>query len=246
MEIKPLNREKQKHLYLQIAKQIQKKIETFELKEGDLIPSERELAETYKVSRITTKNAIEYLQEKGLVYREVGRGTFVAKPKMQKIFAFKGFSEFIRSTGRIPGSEIIEQNLLEADESIADELQIAIGDSYISIERIRTADKEPVALQKSYIPSHICPDLENKDITTRSLYSIFKEEYGIFPAWAEAEVRACLADEKEAQMLKIEKGNALLVVNALTLTEKFEVIEKVTTKYIGNYRDIYIGRQRIE
>lgn len=246
MDYSPLNREKQKHLYLQIAGQIMKKIENSEWKVGDMIPSERELADIFKVSRITTKKAIEYLQKKGLIYREVGRGTFIAKPKMQKIVAFKGFSEYIESKGGKPGSIILTQSLQKPASDVAIELQIDEDDLIFFIERIRTADGQVVALQTSLIPSMLCPGLDGQDLTNESMYRLFKNKYGIFPAWTEVVLQACLADEKEAQLLKIEPGDALLVVKALTYTEKFEVIEKVITKYVGNYMDLYIGRQRIE
>ncbi|NMC47606.1 MAG: GntR family transcriptional regulator [Chloroflexi bacterium] len=246
MEYSPLNREKQKHLYLQIAAQILQRIESAEWKDGDMIPSERELGDIFKVSRITAKKAVEYLQEKGLLYREVGRGTFIAKPKMENIVAFKGFSEYIASKGGKPGATIIEQSVQEPGARLAEELQIREDDLIVYIERIRTADGQIMALQSSSIRQALCPGLEQMDLANKSLYSIFKEHYGIYPAWTEVKMRASLADEEEARLLKIEPGEALLIVKALSFTEKFEIIEKVVTKYIGSSMDLYIGRQRIE
>lgn len=246
MDYLPLNREKQKHLYLQIAGQILERIENSEWKVGDMIPSERELADIFKVSRITTKKAVEYLQEKGLIYREVGRGTFIAKPKMENIVAFKGFSEYIASKGCKPGAIILSQSLQKPTPKLAAELQIKEEDLIVCIERIRTADDQIVALQTSSILNALCPGLEKQDLANKSLYTLFKNKYGIYPAWTEAVMQATLADQNEAQLLKIEPGDALLVVKALSYTEKFEIIEKVITKYVGSYMDLYIGRQRIE
>jgi len=246
MNYSPLNREKQKHLYLQIAGQIMEKIENSEWKVGDMIPSERELAEIFKVSRITAKKAVEYLNEKGLIYREVGRGTFIAQPKLQNIIAFKGFSEYIASKGGNPGSIILNQVVQKPTPQLAAELQINIDDSIVYVERIRTADNRYVALQTSFIQETLCPDLVDQDLQGKSLYSLFKEKYGIYPAWTEVVMQARLADQKEAELLKIELGDALLIVKALTYTEKFEIIEKVITKYVGKYMDLYLGRQKIE
>ena len=246
MNYSPLNREKQKYLYLQIARQIMDKIENSEWKVGDMIPSERELAEIFKVSRITTKKAIEYLHEKGLIYREVGRGTFVAQPKLQNIIAFKGFSEYIASKGGKPGSIILNQSIQKPTPKLAAELQINEDDSIAYVERIRTADDRYVALQTSFISEKLCPDLVDQDLHDKSLYYLFKEKYGICPAWTEVVMQASLADQQEAELLKIEPGDALLIVKAITYTEKFEIIEKVITKYVGNYMDLYLGRQRIE
>jgi GntR family transcriptional regulator len=246
MDYSPLNREKQSHLYQQIAAQIMEKITNSEWRVGDMIPSERELAEIFKVSRITTKKAVEYLQEKGLIYREVGRGTFIAKPKMENIIAFKGFSEYITSKGGKPGSIILQQALQKPSPKLAEELQINEDELIVYIERIRTADDQIMALQNSSILHALCPDLEKMELANKSMYAIFKERYGIFPAWTEVVMQATLADQNEAQLLKIEPGDALLVVKALSYTEKFDIIEKVVTKYIGKYMDLYIGRQRIE
>ncbi len=246
MDYSPLNREKQKHLYLQIARQIMEKIENSEWKVGDMIPSERELAEIYKVSRITATKAVEYLQEKGLIYREVGRGTFIAQPKLQNIIAFKGFTEYIASKGGRPGSIILNQSVEKPTPKLAAELQIKENDPIVHIERIRTADDRYVALQSSFIPEELCPGLVDQDLHDKSLYSLFKEKYGIYPAWTEVVMQARLADQQEAELLKIEPGDALLIVKALSYTEKFEIIEKVVTKYVGKFMDLYLGRQKIE
>jgi GntR family transcriptional regulator len=62
-------------LYAQIHGEIRRQIETDELKAGAAVPSERELAEICKVSRMTARQALNALKNEGFVYQERGVGT---------------------------------------------------------------------------------------------------------------------------------------------------------------------------
>ena len=232
-------------LYSQLYARLVEQITSGELKAGDRLPPERELALSMNVSRITARQAIEALAKKGLVYREQGRGTFVAEPKMRGLIGFTSFSEDMRQRGYTPKSQILIQELISVDEEAQKNLKIGKDKLALRLVRVRLADDRPVALQSALIPSHLCPGLENKDLQDLSLYSVLREDYDIHPAWTEAELEALPATAEEARLLQIEKGDPVLIVRGITYSDSFEIIETVRTVYRGIGLALYIGRQQI-
>ncbi len=245
MPLPPLNKNSTVPLYSQLYSWLAKQIETGAWKTGDRVPPERELAEQLDVSRITARQAIDALVDSGLVYRERGRGTFVAEQKMRDVMGFSSFSEDMRARGLTPHSQVLTQKLVEADETIQKALRINTEDPVLHLVRVRMADEIPIALQSAYINVSLCMGIENEDLSDRSLYSILREKYYIYPAWTEAAVEASPATAEEARFLQIEKNDPILVVKGITFTDSFEVIESVRTVYRGKGLAIYIGRQRI-
>lgn len=243
--IQRLNKNSHVPLYLQLSAQLVRKIENGELKPGDKLLSERELAETLGVSRITARLAIQELLKSGMVYREQGRGTFVAESRMRDVQGFTSFTEDMKSRGLRPGSHILNQEIIPVDEKLAQTLHLEIGDSALLLKRLRFANDRPVAIQTAYLPHRLVPGLESMDLTNRSLFEVLRQKYYIYPAWTEAAVEAAAASVEEAHLLNLRRGEPVLVVTGLTFTETFEIVESVRTIYPGKGLALYIGRQRI-
>src|SRR6202011_6040520 len=73
-------------LYEQIVLQIEDSIHKGELKIGDQLPAERELAEQFGVSRTAVREAVKALREKGIVEAHPGRGTFITNGSSHSIW----------------------------------------------------------------------------------------------------------------------------------------------------------------
>ena len=232
-------------LYRQLVDEFIRNIDSGELRPGDRLPSEREMVESLKVSRITARQALDTLEQLGLVYREQGRGTFVAEPRLHHVEGFSSFTEYVTRRGRRPSSRIIEQELIEADESLQSLLKLQRDEKVLRLVRVRLADDTPLALQFAYLPHRVCPGLENEDLASRSLYSMLREKYAVYPTWTEPQICATAASETEAELLELEPGAPVLVVNALTYTETFELIEQIRNVYRGTDFWLYVGRQRV-
>ena len=239
-----LNKHSHVPLYRQLFDKLAAQIQQGELQPGERIPSEREMAEQLHVSRTTARLAIDELVTSGLVYREQGRGTFVAEPRMRSLMGFASFSEDIIARGWQPSSQILKQEMVNVDEELQKTLKVSPKDPVLHLARLRKADGQPVALQYSYLCYRLVPGLEKQDLTNKSLFSILREQYYIYPAWTEAEIEAMAATAEEARLLEIEPGEPVLVVRGLTYTESFEIVESVKTVYRGRGLALYIGRQR--
>lgn len=245
MKLRLLDKNSSEPLYSQLYGRLMEKIEKGELKAGDRVPAERELAESLNVSRITARQAVDALVKSGLVYREQGRGTFVAEPRMRGVMGFSSFSQDMQSRGLHPSSVVLSLEVTAVDEKLQKTLKLSPQDLAIHLVRLRKADDTPVAFQSTYIPYSLCPGLEQEDFSSASLFSILREKYYINPAWTEVEMEALAASAEESHHLQINRDDPVLVVRGLTFTDSFELIESVRTVYRGNGLALYIGRQRI-
>lgn len=233
-------------LYRQLYNTILDQIDIGALQPGDRLPSERELGQMARVSRTTARIAIDEMVASGLAYREQGRGTFVAEPRMRSLMGFTSFTEDIIARGMQPSSLVISQKITSANARVAGQLKIEPGDEVLYLVRLRLADDKPVALQRTYLPMALVPGLETHNLTNKSLFKILRVEYGIYPEWTEAELEAVEATEELTQQLDVQPGAPILVVRGLTFSESFERIETVETYYRGQGMALYIGRQRLD
>ena len=245
MAARYLDKNSHEPLYRQLAKLLISQIHSGDYQAGNRLPSERELSESYKVSRITARQAIDLLFEDGLIFREQGRGTFVAEPRMRHLQGLTSFTEDMQARGFTPHSRILTQEVLQADGELQSSLRISAAQRILHLVRLRMADERPIALQASYISLALCPGLENEDFKDQSLFALLRSKYYLYPTWTEIDVQAVPASKDEAQLLEIRSNDPLLVIRGKTFTDSFEPIETVRTTYIGKGLALYIGRQRI-
>src|SRR5690606_25013339 len=87
-------------LYAQIKELLRERILDGSYKPHEQMPSESEMMATFGVSRITVRQALNDLQQEGLIFRIHGKGTFVSKPKaFQDLGKLQGFGEAMRQMG---------------------------------------------------------------------------------------------------------------------------------------------------
>lgn len=205
-------------LYYQLKEILIKRIKENEWPVNTRIPTERELCELYRVSRITVRQALDELEKEGLLYRKQGRGTFVTVPKLeQRLGSFYSFSEEIRKMGAVPEANIIDFDINESSEKISEILKIEKGAKIYSIKRLRKADNEPFAIETSYIPVSVAPGLSKASVEQNGLYNTLKDTFGIIPDEAEESFEAVLiAGEYEAARLNVKKNSAALKIERNT------------------------------
>jgi GntR family transcriptional regulator len=220
-------------------------IRSGEWKPGDLIPSERELGEQYGISRMTARQAITDLVNEGLFYREQGKGTFVSQRKItQQLIHLTGFTEDIRARGQRPSTKVLSAEMSPADETTAEKLRIPAGTLIFRLQRLRLADGEPLAIELSQISFKGCERLLEEDLENNSLYRILETKYGMPLMEADQELEAGLADNEEAEILKISVGSPVLFTRRTTYTERNQPIEYAKAIYCGNKYTFYTHMKR--
>ncbi len=231
--------------YHQLKEILREKIRSGEWKPGDIIPSERELSETYGISRMTTRQAITDLVNEGVFYREQGKGTFVTRHKItQQLMRLTGFTEDIRARGQQPSTKVLVAEMRPATEVVAEKLRISVGQLVFCIQRLRLADGEPLAIELSHINFKGCEKLLEEDLEQNSLYRLLESKYGVPPMEAEQELEAGLAGTEEAMLLKIPMGSSLLYTRRTTFTDRYQPFEYAKSVYCGNKYVFYTHLKR--
>ena len=188
-------------IYHQLEEFIKQQIEDGILKEEAIIPSEREYAQTFQISRMTVRQAINNLVLDGYLQRQKGRGTFVTKKKVeQELQGMTSFTEDMLSRGMNPSSTLLSFQIIPADSKIALGLRIDENESVYKIKRIRLADGAPMALETAYIPVEIVPGLTEEN-SNLSLYQYIEENLSLSISEATQEIEASIADSRRRRSI---------------------------------------------
>jgi GntR family transcriptional regulator len=203
-------------LYVQIAESLLERIRVGELVPEERLPSERELSKALNVSRMTLRAALRVLDNKGLLVRRPGDGTYVAKPKIERQAAkLVPFTESMRSRGYQASAQVIVFERRLAEVSVASKLKVPVSEPVYYFRRLRFVNKEPVLLETCTMPIYRFPRLEEHDLEKRSIYEIVETEYDIAPHHSEQSLEAVSATDFEAELLGIESGTPLVLERRL-------------------------------
>jgi DNA-binding GntR family transcriptional regulator len=181
---------------------------------GDQMPTEKDLAAWFGVSRMTLRHALGQLARRGLVTRAVGRhgGTFVAAPKLeQDLTTLAGFSEQLRRRGMVAGARVLSAAERPAGPAAAAALGIGEHDRVYEVRRIRLADGRPVALEHSLFPAAAFPGLLDGPLDG-SLYELLEVRYGQRPHRAKESLEPVTAGARDAEALEVREGAPLMLV----------------------------------
>ena len=166
--------------YYLVKKAIVENIDNEVYDSKEPIPSERELMETYQVSRITIRKAIDELVTEGYLYKVQGKGTYVKTDEgSNNLFSITSCTEGVLKLGLTPSKKVVVSELVDANVKRAKALEITTSDNVYMIGRILYADKEPLNYTLTFLPEKIFPGLSKYDLKKESLYQIITEVYGV-------------------------------------------------------------------
>jgi GntR family transcriptional regulator len=217
--------------YQRIRSIIWKRIEAGQLKPGDVVDSERELAKIHRVSLMTARHALTSLEREGVVERRRGAGTFVAPPKIH-FNKLMSYSEQMASRGLVAGSELLCSKIIDYEPEIAARLAVTPNHRLVKVERVRHAANEPFALEVCYLSAEEFGGLVSAPLGKGSLFSILERDFGIELAHADEEVDATAADTRIADLLSVPRGTPLLRIRQVIYSTK----GKATIYVLGFYR----------
>jgi GntR family transcriptional regulator len=212
---------------------------------GALLPSERLLAERYGVARATVTQAIDGLVARGLVYRVHGSGTFVAEPKFRQPLTLTSFTEDMRARGMTPGSVVRSQAVVPASEVVARHLALVPGTPVVHMERVRTADGEPMALERTHLPAQRLPGLEEADLTDASLYELLERDWGVRVAEADQWANVVRLTDEEAALLHVSADQPALLFQRVTRDPSGAPVEYVRSLYRGDRYEVHTRLERL-
>ncbi|MER5967602.1 GntR family transcriptional regulator [Streptomyces sp. NPDC002057] len=210
----------------------------------ELLPSERELMARFHVSRMTVRRAVERLAQEGRVYRVQGAGTFVAEQStISKSLRLSSFSEDIRARRMTPDSRLLVRERVEADLVCARDLRLTPGTAVVHLERLRTADGEPMCLENVWVPESLVPGLADDTAAPQSLYGLL-ERAGAAPQSADQTIRATVLDPRQAELLDVPAHFPALEVERVTRDARGRSVERAVSLYRADRYDFKLTISR--
>lgn len=219
-------------LYIQLQDIIIKKIEEKKYLPGEAIPSERKMAETYGVNRMTVKRAVNKLVELGYLIRKPGAGTYVAQRDYKKIdlsymnetTGNSGVSAMLRMSGMETSSKVLGCGEITGSKYLNYKLALGKEDNVYGLHRVRLADGQPFAIEYTYVPQKNFDDIEKFDFSKVSLYD-YMDTKEHMPVHFIQNLVICEANEKVAELLDIERGTAVFKIEYQGADEDYNMVE---------------------
>ncbi|MEI4780355.1 GntR family transcriptional regulator [Streptococcus pasteurianus] len=225
--------------YIRIHDAIKKEIDEGVWEIGQRLPSERDLADDYEVSRMTLRQAITLLVEEGILERRVGSGTYVASHRVQeKMRGTTSFTEIVRSQGKTPSSQLISYQRKPANETEIQQLQLKATDTVVRMERVRFADNVPLVFEVASIPEKLIQSFKQEDITEHFFQTLTDNGYEI--GKSQQTIYAKNASERVANYLKVPKNHAVLALTQVSYFTDGRPFEYVHSQYVGDRFEFYL------
>ena len=179
-----------------------------------MIPSERSLSETLQISRMTVRKAVDILVASKKLYRVNHKGTFIQEQKLYQVFnTLMGFTDEVIAAGGKPSSIILKFNVIEADETIAQKLNILKTSSVYQVIRLRKMDHQPMMIQESYYPFDII-HLDHQ-IINNSIYRHIQQTLHLPMESSIQEIKAVLLSKEDAALLEMEAGSPTIYTESI-------------------------------
>lgn len=200
---------------------------------GHTLPSERKLSEALGISRVTVRRALDEMAREGRVRRRQGAQTRIVDRVQKALSQITGFSEELAARGSRPGHRWVSRQTVLPTPTEAMALNLSTQDPVVRLVRIRTADDEPLAIERATIPQSILPD---GAMVEASLYAVLRL-LGAEPVRGAQRIRAGIMAPVEAELLRAEVGSPLLIIERRCYLADGRPVEFTETRYNGALYD---------
>ncbi|MDO9545711.1 MAG: GntR family transcriptional regulator [Pelolinea sp.] len=229
--------------YYQIVQTLRESINDLGEPDGNkkiALPSEPELCDLFSVNRGTIRHALQVLEREGLIYREKGKGTFIRRRRVEMDLSYLcSTTEDMKNRGWEPSTEIINIEKIIPSFHVQTSLKLPDGAEVWSVLRCRSANDEPISLQRAYVPLVLMPDLDKRELSG-SFYEIWKKQYQIYPNEGEQTIRTRTATEEEATLLAIDGNSPIFEITRITVDINGTPIEYLVSLWRGDRYDFFV------
>lgn len=221
-------------LYYQIVSDIKQQIKDGMLLPGDKLPAENTLSQTYQVSRVTVRKALDDLCALGLTERRPNRGHFVARIKDDRKNGKRSLHDTLLSSGRVPTSRILSMTTEPASPSQSRHFGIPQGEPVILIHRVRYADGVPFALEHIYLPGDLFEGINPWELENSSMIRIMEEEFHIEIAYSTQALNPKVPTAQQAELLELKSRKPLLAISSDIVNKDGRVVKHTETLFVAD------------
>lgn len=222
-------------IYYQLAKLLEEQILRGELKPGESLPTESEIAAHFEISRMTVRRAISELISAGMVYAQQGKGTFVARPKLDNVvFELNNFNQQLAQRGLNVKTTLLEARIIRADEELQKIFQCQNpATRFLYFRTVLSAEKERLAYEIKYaIYTKSKPILE-AELKDPTLTGLITEHSDFLPVSTKKILQVAVTSKEDASILGVGINAPIFKIE--------ETIYDLELKPVGWSKSIYRG-----
>ncbi|MCE0496162.1 GntR family transcriptional regulator [Vibrio salinus] len=202
-------------IYRNIANKLRLRINSDEYSVGDLLPTERQLMEEFKASRVSVRKAIEELVALDLIEKRQGSGTFIThKDVVHQLVPLRSAQERSQEMGEKVISEVLEFSVKVPDSEIAKQLKIESEDKVYYVKRLRRYNGRPQILEESYLPVRVFPEL-NIRVLEGSKFQYIEKVTQLKIEGCYQEFSSIISDKEKLELLKLNINEPLLQIRSV-------------------------------
>jgi GntR family transcriptional regulator len=209
-----LDRDSALPLWAQILTHLRQRIAAGEF--GEKFPTDHELVDEYGVSRHTIREAVRRIQEAGILDRRRGRGTFITAGFEQPLGSIYSLFRSIEASG-VEQTSVVMSQAVRVDDHVADRLGLTAGTEFFYLERLRLADDEVLAIDRTWVPLSIARPLLDADFSKTALYNELRDRCGVSPETGSETIRAVIPSPPERDELGIDTDTAAFLIERVTM-----------------------------
>lgn len=220
--------------YRELAEALRGRIAAGEFTLGTSLPGEQALAFEYGVTRTVVRNALRWLEQRGLVTARRNIGWFLRAPhQVQGFDRLRSFTQWAEGRGMVAGARMVSREYGPATDREAQLLRIPVGASILRWSRLRTLDNRVVMLERSSWAPWVVPLLDafpdDAVSSTRAL-----AEAGVAVTFGNHRIEAVAASSDEARLLGVRRSSPLLQVRREVFAKDGRVVEFGVDRYLPN------------
>lgn len=222
-------------LHIQMEDLVRKNLSVGNWPPGYMIPSENELSREYGISRMTVRSVITKLVQEGLLFRIPGKGTYVSEQKIiAKSLSYAGIREQLEQMGYEVSTKLLSATREPGSEKLCRIFGLPADTQFLKLLRLRFIKGVPLSIHTSYIPSQLCPGLENLDLVNIQLCHLLSSEYNLTRTRTQETLESVAASPEEASLLHIREGHPLLLLEDTIFGENGKPYEYAKVIFRGD------------
>lgn len=223
--------------FQQIKQALLEQIERRELQPGAKVPSENQLAEQFRVSRMTARRALTELVDAQVLIRNQGAGTFVADQRpISSIFTITSIDQEIRQRGHEYACQLLELCEVPANTQSSLWLDIPSGAPLYYLQVVHFEQQQPVQLERRWVSPQAAPAFIEQDFTRCTAHQYLSEVAPL--SEADHQIEALLPSADVASHLQITHQHPCLLLSRRTFSNQGQ------QKHIVSYAHLFHPGQR--
>ncbi len=219
-------------LYYQLETILREKIRSGEYSLGDPFPTEDQLIQSYRLSRITIRKALSALEKDGLINRKRGKGSVVTEGTGRlEPMKLTGMMEDIIDMGIKTKTRVINFGFVPPSRKVAESLNLDEKSKVLRVERIRLVQRAPISYTLSYIPPDLGEKISRRDLTIHPILNILEKKCKVKIERGSQIIEATVADSRVASLLDVMTGSPLLKIERTVFDGEDRPVEYISILY---------------